>query len=122
MRSATIFSKEDLDIHPLAAGGGAEQDVKRGGCPLIRVQKFRTGAYPFVYSGLTLLLQSGGNLFLTPTPNKPQTPWDPDTQAVFVIPNDSNVRVQFARGVDYVVNPGEALAKAQLPSPADPFQ
>src|SRR5438067_4255159 len=106
--SATIFSKEDLDIHPLAAGGGAEQDVKHGGgCPLIRVQKFRTGAYPFVYSGLTLLLQSGGNLFLTPTPNKPQTPWAPDTQAVLVVPNDSNVRVQFARGADYVVNPGE---------------
>ena len=58
-------------------------DLHGGGCPLIRVQKFRTGAYPFAYSGLTLLLQSGGNLFLTPTPNKPQTPWDPDTQDGF---------------------------------------
>jgi uncharacterized membrane protein YjfL (UPF0719 family) len=113
--SATIFSKENLDIHPLAAGGGVEQGVEHGGgCPLIMVQKFHTGAYPFAYSGFTLLLQSGGNFFLTPTPSKPNTPWDPETQAVFVVPNASNVRVQFTRGVDYVVNPGEALSKPQL--------
>jgi hypothetical protein len=113
--SVTVFSKDDLDIHPLALGGGVEQGVQHGGgCPLIMVQKFRTGAYPFAYSGLTLLLQSGGNYFLTPTPEKPKTPWDPTTEAVFVIPNDNNVRVQLMRGVDYMVNPREALASAHL--------
>jgi hypothetical protein len=113
--SATIFSKEDLDIHPLGPGGGVVQGVKHGGgCALISVRKFRTGAYRFAYSGLTLLLQSGGNYFLTPTPEKPKTPWDPGTQAVFVIPNDSNVRVQLMRGSDYVLNPGEATANLHL--------
>lgn len=113
--SVTIFSKDNLDIHPGAAGGGVEQGVKHGGgCPLITVRKFRKGVYPFAYSGFTLLLQSGGNYFLTPTPSKPQTPWDPATESVFVISGDSNVRVQLTRGADYVVNPGEATANSHL--------
>lgn len=102
--SATIFSKEDLDIHPLAPGGGVPQPVKPGGgCPLLMVQKFREGAYRFGYSGFTLLLRSGGNYFLTPTPVDPREPhWDAVNDAVFVIRDDDNIRVQLTRGGDYL--------------------
>jgi hypothetical protein len=102
--SATIFSKEDLDIHPLAPGGGVPQPVEPGGgCQLLTVQKFHRGAYPFAYSGFTLLLRSGGNYFLTPTPVDPREPrWDPVNDAVFIIRDDSDIRVQLTRGADYV--------------------
>lgn len=102
--SATVFSKENLDIHPLAPGGGVPQPVKPGGgCRLLMVQKFRNGAYRFTYSGFTLLLRSGGNYFLTPTPIDPRRPrWDPVNDAVFVIRDDDNIRVQLTRGADYL--------------------
>lgn len=114
--SITIFSKQNLDINPLAAGGGVQQypKPKPGDCASIRVQRLRTGAYPFVYSGLTLLIRSGGNYFLTPTPVDPG-PWDPTIDSVFVIPDNGNVRVELTRGVDYVVNPTEETAKGTLP-------
>jgi hypothetical protein len=113
--SVAIFSKENLDIHPLEPGGGVPQPVQHGGgCALLTVQKFREGAYRFAYRGFTLLLQSGGNYFLTPTPLKPKTPWEPADDSVFVIPADSNVRVQLTRGVDYAGNPTEATASKHL--------
>jgi hypothetical protein len=113
--SVTIFSKENLDIHPLGPGGGVEQGEAHGNCASIMVQKFPKGAYPYSYSGFTLLLQSGGNYFLTPTPVDPRHPgWDPVNDSVFVIAADSNARVQLTRGVHYVVNPGEAVASKHL--------
>jgi len=56
----------------------------------------------------------GGNYVLTPTPSKPQTPWEATLDSVFAIPADDNARVQLTRGVDYVVNPGEAVASKHL--------
>jgi hypothetical protein len=100
--SVTVFSKQNLDINPLGPGGGVPQPVKHGaGCAPLRVKTFRTGAYPFVYSGFTLLLLTGGNYFLTPTPVHPGTPWDATNDAVFVIPDDGNIRVELTRGADY---------------------
>jgi hypothetical protein len=113
--SVAIFSKENLGIHPLDPGGGVLNPGEHGGgCALLTVQKFRRGAYRFAYRGFTLLLQSGGNYFLTPTPLKPETPWDPSADSVFVIPADGNVRIQLTRGVDYAVNPGETTASKHL--------
>ena len=102
--SMTIFSKENLDIHPLAPGGGVPQPVQPGGgCQLITVRKFAHGAYPFSYEGFSLLLRSGGNYFLTPTPVDPRKPrWDPVNDSVFVIRDDDNIRVQLTRGADYL--------------------
>ena len=112
--SVTLFSKEDLNIDPLAPGGGVEQPAKRGTCTPLTVEKLHTGAYRFGYSGFTLLLESGGNYFLTPTPVTPGAPWDPTVDSVFVIPDDSNVRAQLTRGADYALNPVEETAKGQL--------
>jgi len=100
--SLTIFSKENLDINPSAPGGGQPQPVKPGGgCPLLTVSKLRTGVYPYVYRGFTLLLQSGGNYFVTPTPVDAGTHWNAANQSVFVIPDDGNIRVELTRGADY---------------------
>jgi hypothetical protein len=107
--SVTIFSKQNLDINPLAPGGGAVHD-----CAPLRVEKLRTGAYRYAYSGFTMLVRSGDKYFLTPTPVNPRTPWDPALNAVFVIPDDDNVRIQLTRGADYVVNPTERTAKGSL--------
>ena len=104
--SVTIFSKDDLDINPSAPGGGQRQPVgPGGGCPLLTAHRLRTGTYPFVYRGFTLLLQSGGNYFLTPTPVDAGTPWRPANQAVFVIPADGNIRVELMRGTHYAHTP-----------------
>jgi hypothetical protein len=110
--SATIFSKENLDINPLAPGAGVPQPVKPGGgCALLRVQKFPRGAYRFAYEGFTLLLRSGGNYFLTPTPVDPRKPrWDSENDSVFVIRDDSNIRVQLTRGADYSRKSTEAAS------------
>lgn len=112
--SVTIFSKENLSINPWAPGGGNPQPAKRGTCASISVEKLHAGAYRFAYTGFTLLIRSGGNYFLTPTPVNPNTPWDPALYSVFVIPDDSNIRVELTRGDDYVVNPGEETAKGSL--------
>ena len=72
-----------------------------GGCPLLTVSKLRTGVYPYVYRGFTLLLQSGGNYFVTPTPVDAGTHWNAANQSVFVIPDDGNIRVELTRGADY---------------------
>lgn len=108
--SVTIFSKENLDINPLAAGGG----VAGGSCAELIVKRLHRGAYRFVYTGFTLLLRSGGNLFLTPTPIDNNTRWDPALDAVFVIPDDTNIRIQLMRGNDYIVHPTEQTAKGSL--------
>jgi hypothetical protein len=104
--SLTIFSKENLDINPAGPGGGLPQPVKSGGgCPLIRTRKFSTGEYPYVYRDFTLLLKSGGNYFLTPTPVTPGTPWNAANQDVFIIPDNGDIRVQLSRGADFVHAP-----------------
>ena len=70
---------------------------------MITVRKFAHGAYPFSYEGFSLLLRSGGNYFLTPTPVDPRKPrWDPVNDSVFVIRDDDNIRVQLTRGADYL--------------------
>jgi hypothetical protein len=112
--SVTIFSKQNLDIDPNAPGGGVPQPAKRNNtCHPILLHKFRTGAYRFAYSGFTLLLQSGGNYFVTPTPVHPGTPWVSWRDYVFVIPDDGTSRIELSRGADYVVNPGEQTASGR---------
>ena len=108
--SVTVYSKENLDIHPLAQGGGVPQPVEPGGgCAKLTVTKFPKGAYPYAYSGFTLLLESGGNYFLTPTSPDPRHPqWDPVNDSIFVIPDDGNIRVQLTRGADYLRKSSEA--------------
>ncbi len=111
--SVTVFSKQNLDINPFGPGAGLRQPVNHGGgCSVLRVKRFRTGAYPFVYRGFTLLLQSGGNYFLTPV--DPGTPWDPTNDAVFVIPDDGNIRVELTRGADYNLSSVGETAGKQL--------
>jgi len=114
--SVTVFSKENLNINPLAPGGGVPQPVAHGGgCPKLTVAKARTGAFPFSYRGFTLLVRSDGKYFLTPTPVDPRFPsWDPENDAIFVIPDDDNIRVELTRGAGYAPNPVEQTAKGQL--------
>jgi hypothetical protein len=108
--SVAVFSKDDLNINPAGPGAGQRQPVASGGgCPLIHIKRFQSGAYPFAYRGFTLLLHSGGNYFLTPTPIDPG-PWRPALDSVFVIPADSNIRVQLTRGADFVHAPLEETA------------
>lgn len=116
--SVTIFSKQNLDIDPLAAGGGVPQypKPKPGSCADLTVKHLSAGAYPYVYTGFTLLILSGGNYFLTPTSPDPG-PWDPAIDSVFVIPDNDNVRVELTRGPDYVVNPTEETAQGQTTLP-----
>jgi hypothetical protein len=107
--SVTIFSKKDLGIHPLAQGSGGG-----GRCAVIRIHHSRTGAYPFAYRGFTFLLQSGGNYFVTPTGNDPQTPWDASLDSVFVIPADGDTRIALTRGPDYARNALDETARGHL--------
>jgi len=108
--SVALFSKDDLDINPAGRGAGQRQPVgPGGGCPLIHVKRFPGGAYPFAYSGFTLLLHSGGNYFLTPTPADPG-PWHPALDSVFVIPDHGNIRVQLTRGADFIRAPLQETA------------
>jgi len=100
---------------PSATLGGENKSKKRNSCHLIQTHELHTGAYRFAYTGFTLLVRSGGNYFLTATPEKPRTPWRPAFNPVFVIPDTSDIRVELTRGVDYVVNPGETTASGTLP-------
>lgn len=101
---ATIFSNRDLDINP-----------KRyyQGCSDLVVSKLPRGAYRYRYGGLTLLLRSGGKYFLTPTPAS-DTPWRAEDDAVLIIPDDQNIRVELQRGSDYNRRPIEKTAAGQL--------
>jgi hypothetical protein len=105
--SVTVFSKQRLNIDPSAPGSGNDK-----GCESLTAHHATAGAYPYLYSGFTLLVKSGDKYFLTPTP--PSGPWQPGLADVYVIPDDDNVRIQVARGADYVVNPVEETAKRQL--------
>jgi hypothetical protein len=118
--SVTIFSKQNLDIDRFAPGAGLTQPVSKDargpdGCSVIRVHRYPAGAFPFEYSGFTLLITSGGNYFLTPT--SAGVRWDPAIDSVFVIPDNDNIRVELARGPDYVVNPTEQTAQGQSTLP-----
>lgn len=112
--SVTIFSKENLNIDALAPGAGTAGKGTHGACQALTVQKRRKGAYPYSYSGFTLLIRSGDRYFLTPTPANPKIPWKPELDSIFVIPDDGSVRVELARGADYAVNSVESTAKGQL--------
>lgn len=112
--SVTIFSKENLSIQPKAPGGGVSQSATHVGCTPITVKKLHKGAYRFVYSGFTLLIRSGGNYFLTPTPVDPPYSWRPRLDSVFVIPDNSKIRVELTRGADYIVHPVEQTANGIL--------
>lgn len=112
--SVTIFSKESLNISPLAPGSGVQQPVQPGGgCAEIIVSKLHGGAYSRRYDGFTLLVRSGDKYFVTPTPTDKQTAWDPVNDAVFIIPDDNDVRIQLTRGADYAPAV-ESTAKGQL--------
>lgn len=50
---------------------------------------------------------------MTPTPTDKQTAWNPVDDAVFVIPDDHDVRVQLTRGADYAPAV-ESTAKGQV--------
>jgi hypothetical protein len=112
--SVTIFSKEPLNIDPLAPGGGVPQPVQQGGgCGEITVKKLHGGVYKRRYDGFTLLIRSGDKYFLTPTPTDNQTAWSSSNDSVFIIPDDNSVRIQLARGADYAPAV-ESTAKGQL--------
>jgi hypothetical protein len=112
--SVTIFSKEPLNIDPLAVGGGVQQSVQHGGgCAEIIVTKLHGGAYSRRYDGFTLLIRSGDKYFVTPTPTDKQTAWNSVDDAVFIIPDDNGVRIQLTRGADYAPTV-ESTAKGQL--------
>jgi hypothetical protein len=112
--SVTIFSKEPLNIDPLAPGGGVQQPVQHGGgCAEITVDTLHGGVYRRRYDGFTLLIRSGDKYFLTPTPTDKQTAWTPADDAVFIIPDDNDVRIQLTRGADYAPSV-ESTAKGQL--------
>jgi hypothetical protein len=109
--SVTVFSKESLDIDPNAPGAGQQQPVKDGGCPAIGLTTYKQGEYRYAYSGFTLLVRSDGKYFLTPTPVNPRLEhWDPAVDAVFVIPDDADVRVEFTRGTTYPTHQVESTA------------
>jgi hypothetical protein len=100
--SVTIFSKEPLNIDPLAQGGGVPQPVQPGGgCPEITVKELHGGAYSRRYDGFTMLIRSGDKYFLTPTPIDKNTAWRPADDSVFIITDDNDVRIQLTRGADY---------------------
>jgi hypothetical protein len=101
---ATIFSNRNLDINP---------NRYYRGCSDLVVSKLRGGAYSYRYSGLTLLLRSGGKYFLTPTPGS-YTPWRAEDDAVLIVPEDESMRVEFQRGSGYNRRPVEATAAGRL--------
>ena len=50
---------------------------------------------------------------LRPTPTDKQTAWTPANDAVFIIPDGNDVRIQLTRGADYAPSV-ESTAKGQL--------
>jgi hypothetical protein len=73
--AAVVYSKEHLHL----AGPGVETGMLPG----------RHSAYRFRYSGLRLLLRSGGRLFLVPAQ------WSPSHGSVIVLPESPTIRVEF---------------------------
>lgn len=93
--SATVFSKEGLNIDPLGAGSGVVEN-----CPVLTVSRAKGSGYPYRYDGFTLLIRSGGKYFLTPTP--PDGVWDARNDGVFILNDDSSIRVELSRGSAYL--------------------
>lgn len=100
---ATIFSSRNLDINPMRYYRG---------CSDLVVSKLRGGEYRYRYSGLTLLLRSGGKYFLTPSPG-PTSPWTAE-DSVLIVPDDESIRVEFQRGSGYNRRAVETTAAGQL--------
>ncbi|MGZ8688298.1 MAG: hypothetical protein ACXWZP_07705, partial [Gaiellaceae bacterium] len=91
---ATVFSRDNLNIDPLAEGSGAVN-----GCPALAVTKARSGAYRYRYGGFILLVHTGGKYFLTPTPAG--AAWDARNDSIFVLPDDASIRIELTRGEQY---------------------
>jgi hypothetical protein len=103
--SVTIFSKQNLNIDPNTPGAGTPQ------CSPVEVSRSRRGDYPYAYSGFTLLVHSGGKYFVTPS----EDVWNAQTDAVFVLPDDGNIRVQLMRGESYPAKLLEGTAAPARP-------
>jgi len=99
---ATIYSARDLNI---------QGRLFVGGCTDLRVTKLRSGTYRYRYTGLTLLIRSGGKYFLTAT----ETQWQPRRNAVLLIPDDGSIRVELRRGVTYHAGGEKTAAGRGLP-------
>jgi hypothetical protein len=98
---AMVYSKVDLGIDPLGPGSGATRN-----CQAIQLTQKRKSAYRYRYLGFRLLAHSAGKYFVTPTHGRGD-PWDPADSAVFVLPDDNTIRVEFLRGTDYRDESGE---------------
>jgi hypothetical protein len=102
--TATVFSRESLNIDPTAQGSGAT-----GACPVLHVTLSRAGAFPYRYDGFTLLIRSDGKYFLTPTPT--DGVWNPRFDSVFVLPDNTKIRVDLTRGRTYPAHEPEGIAQ-----------
>ena len=92
---AVVYSKVNLGIDPLGVGSGAV-----GSCAAIQATQTRKSAYRYRYAGFRLLAHSAGKYFVTPSHGNGE-PWDPAVAAVFVLPDDDTIRIEFLRGTDY---------------------
>jgi hypothetical protein len=106
--SVTIFSKNDLDVATVGPGSG-----EVNGCPALTVVRRRSATCGYSYTGFTLLIRSGGNYFLTPTPSGP---WNAANNAIFVVRDDADVRVELMRGTTYPAQELEGTIHPQRPA------
>jgi hypothetical protein len=100
---ATIYSARDLDIEPKRFDDG---------CTALQVKKLGSGAYRYRYTGLTLLIRSGGTYFVTSVQKRR---WSPRRNAVLLIPDDGSIRVELQRGPDYHEGGEKTAAGLGLP-------
>jgi hypothetical protein len=106
---ATVFSKDNLNIDPLAGGSGLV-----AGRPTIAVTTARSGAYRYRYDGFVLLVRTGGKYFLTPAPAGGG--WDARNDSIFVLPDDTSIRIEFSRGRTYPSKQLEGTISPVLPA------
>ena len=108
---AVVYSKVDLGIDPMGVGSGAVR-----ACAAIQETQTRKSAYRYRYGGFRLLAHSAGKYFVTPTHGNGK-PWDPAVSAVFVLPDDDNIRIELLRGTAYPEESREStFAGAQRPA------
>jgi hypothetical protein len=108
---AVVYSKVDLGIDPMGVGSGAVR-----ACAAIQETQTRKSAYRYRYGGFRLLAHSAGKYFVTPTHGNGK-PWDPAVSAVFVFPDDDNIRIELLRGTAYPEESREStFAGAQRPA------
>jgi hypothetical protein len=98
---AVVYSKVDLGIDPHGVGSGAVRAAHgNASCAAIEATQRRKSAYRYRYAGFRLLAHSAGKYFVTPSHGNGE-PWDPALAAVFVLPDDDTIRIEFLRGTDY---------------------